>query len=191
MGIRNFTSTILPLAWSYAALRTVAPPGGWGFRAFGYCASCDRRSMFVLAKRHAAWVIQLAAQWDHGDAYKQALATRESNICALCRANVRMRAQARAVLDVLRLHRTSDLVARFSHDPQFMIFEAATNTVFRSATVLRAPNYISSEYRESAPSGALVDGILNEDLQALSFSDASIDNTLPTSTAQSTRFHAY
>jgi SAM-dependent methyltransferase len=178
MNLRNFRSGVLPMAWTYAALRTVVPQGGWGFRAFGYCASCDRRSMFVLAKRHAASVIQLAAQWDYGDVYKQTLATRESNICALCRANLRMRAQARAVLDLLRLRMTSDLVARLSGDPQFVIFEAATNTVFRAAAVRRAPNYISSEYREDVPSGSLVDGIMNQDLQALSFADSSIDIVL-------------
>jgi SAM-dependent methyltransferase len=178
MGLRNFTSDVLPLAWGYAALRSVAPRGGWRFRAFGYCASCDRESMFVLAKRHAAWVARLAAQWDCSDEHKRALVARESSICALCRANLRMRAQARAVLDVLQLRRTSELVACLSGNPQFLIFEAATNTVFRSTTVLCVPNYIASEYRENAPSGAIVDGILNEDLQALSFADASIDIVL-------------
>src|SRR5438105_3725546 len=109
MGVRDFTTTIPALAWGYAGLRAAAPGGGWQVKAFGYCASCDRSSMFVLAKRHAAWVRRASAAWNHSDAYKESLAIRESNICVLCRANVRMRAQARIVLDTLGLRTTSEL----------------------------------------------------------------------------------
>ena len=178
MGLRNFTTTALLLAWGYAGLRAVLPGGGWALRAFGYCESCDRRSMFVLAKRHAAWVLRLAEEWENSDEFKRALAVRESSICALCRANVRMRAQARAVLDILGLRHTGDLAARLGADPRFAIFEAATNTVYRTAKVLGAPNYIDSEFRENAPLGAIVDGVMNQDLQALTFADASMDIVL-------------
>ncbi len=178
MTLRNFRSAIPALAWGYAGLRTAVPGGGWGLEAFGYCASCDRSSMFVLAKRHAAWVHRIAADWDSGDDYKKELAIRESSICALCRANLRMRAQARTVLDELGLRTTGELIARLAGDSRFVIFEAATNTVFRAPDLVRRPNYVASEYREDAPKGAIVDGVLNQDLQALTFADASFDIVL-------------
>ena len=159
-------------------MRTATPGAGWGLEAFGYCPSCDRNAMFVLAKRHAAWVHRTAADWDNGDDYKHALAIRESSICALCRANLRMRAQARTVLDVLGLARTRDLAAMLEAKRRFAIFEAATNTVFRARAVVGRPSYVSSEYNEAAPRGAVVAGILNQDLQALTFDDASFDVVL-------------
>lgn len=133
--------------------------------------------MFVLAKRHAAWVRRLASDWENGEVYKQELASRESIVCALCRANMRMRAQARVLLDMLELRTTRDLAAKLVAEPQFTIYEAATRTVFRTPALHRA-NYIGSEFREGAPRGAIVDGVRNEDLQALSFPDASLDVVL-------------
>jgi len=159
-------------------MRTIVPGGGWGLQAFGYCPSCDRNSMFVLAKRHAAWVHRIATDWSNSHGYKHALAIRESSICALCRANLRMRAQARTALDMLGLRRTRDLAAMLENDRRFVMFEAATNTVFRPRAVVGRPNYLSSEYNEAAPRGAVVDGILNQDLQALTFDDASFDVVL-------------
>jgi SAM-dependent methyltransferase len=89
-----------------------------------------------------------------------------------------MRAQAATVLDLLGLRTTGELVARLAGESRFAIFEAATNTVFRAPDLLRRPNYVSSEYREDAPRGAIVDGVLNQDLQALTFADASFDIVL-------------
>ena len=178
MTLRNFTSDTPALAWGYAALRAAAPGGGWGFRGFGYCCSCNRASLFVLAKRHAAWVLETAADWENGDAYKRDLAIRESSICALCRANLRMRAQARTVLDVAGLRTTGALIDRLAGEPDFAVFEAATNTVFRTSDLLRRSNYVASEFRENAPRGAIVDGILNQDLQALTFGATAFDIVL-------------
>jgi SAM-dependent methyltransferase len=177
VGLRNFTTNV-PLAWTYAAMRTVTPGGGWRLEAFGYCASCDRNAMFVLAKRHAAWVDRISTAWDNSDTYKRALAMRESSICSLCRANLRMRAQARTVLDVLGLARTRDFAKMLESNRRFATFEAATNTVFRTRRVVGRPNYVSSEYNEEAPRGAIVNGTLNQDLQCLTFDDASFDIVL-------------
>src|SRR5207248_2028497 len=53
-----------------------------------------------------------------------------------------------------------------------------THTVFRTPDVIARPNYVGSEYRENAARGAIVDGVRNEDLHALTFADASFDVVL-------------
>jgi SAM-dependent methyltransferase len=162
----------------YAAARILLPGGRWRYEGRGYCASCGNQTVFVLAEGHAAWVRTLAASWDNSAAFKTGLVTRESHICGLCGANYRMRAQARALLDRLGLGDTRALADRLRANPSFAIYETAHRNVFRSAAVVERMNYVQSEYLDGAKPGEIVAGVMNQNLEALTFGDASFDAVL-------------
>jgi SAM-dependent methyltransferase len=162
----------------YAAARIVLPGGRWRYEGRGYCPSCDNRTVFVLAEGHAAWVRDLAAGWNNSAAFKAGLVTRESHICGLCGANYRMRVLARTLLDRLGLPDARALAAKLQEQPSFAIYETACRNVFRDASVPAQPHYIQSEYFADAAPGAIVDGVMNQNLEALTFADASFDAVL-------------
>jgi hypothetical protein len=157
----------------YAAARIVLPGGRWRYEGRGYCPSCDNRTVFVLAEGHAAWVRDLAAGWNNSAAFKAGLVTRESHICGLCGANYRMRVQARTLLDRLGLPDARALAAKLQEQPSFAIYETACRNVFRDASVPAQPHYIQSEYFADAAPGAIVDGVMNQNLEALTATPAA------------------
>jgi hypothetical protein len=162
----------------YAIARMVLPGGAWRFLGVGYCPSCDNRTLFALHKNHAKWIRESAALWENSLAFKTALEERESNICGICRANFRVRAQARSVLDLLGFPRSCDLLQHMRSNKGFAIYETASSNLFRIPELLALPNYITSEYFENAPPGAMVNGVLNQNLERLTFDDDAFDLVL-------------
>jgi len=162
----------------YAVARMALPGGGWRFRGLADCPSCGNRTLLALHRNHAQTVRRLAETWDNPPAYKRALEEREANVCGICRANRRVRAQARCVLDLLGLAHPRDLVRHMEENRGFAIYEAAAWNVFRIAELAALPNYVTSEYFDGAAPGALVDGVRNENLERLSFADGAFDIVL-------------
>src|SRR4051794_29276501 len=119
-----FLSTRL-MRYAYAAARIGAPGGGWAYRATGECPSCGARTVFVLAERHARWITARVLDWDYSPAFKRDLEIRESQICALCRANARMRAIAALVLHETGAADTAALADRMRASGTLRIYEAA------------------------------------------------------------------
>jgi SAM-dependent methyltransferase len=162
----------------YAVARMVLPGGGWRFRGLAYCPSCGNRTLLALHKNHARTVRKLAASWDNPPAFKRALEEREANVCGICLANLRVRGQARCVLDLLGLPDPRGLVRHMKENSGFALYEAAAQNVFRMSELTELPNYVTSEYFEGAAPGASVDGVRNENLEQLSFADAAFDVVL-------------
>jgi SAM-dependent methyltransferase len=160
---------------AYAICRIAIPGGRWSYRGRGHCASCGRTTMFVLAQSHARWIERLTRDWDSSASFKQSLPLRESLICVLCRANLRVRLLARAVLDRLQLPDAASLLGRMRSDARFAIYEAATWNAFRDDRLTSLPNYVSSEYIDGARPGDVVDGVMNQDLERLTFESAAFD----------------
>ena len=129
----------------------------------------------MLAESHARWIERLTRDWDNSAAFKRSLPLRESLICVLCRANLRVRRLAQTVLDRLRLTGTSALLERMRRDTLFSIYETATRNAFRDDRLLSLPNYVSSEYIDGASPGSVVDGVMNQDLERLTFQSAAFD----------------
>lgn len=159
----------------YAAARIFIPGGRWRYCGRGHCPSCGNDTVFVLAKGHAEWVRELTVPWENSPAFKSALAIRESNLCGICRANFRVRAQAQTLLQLLGMERTESLLETLRSEPGFRIYETAYRNVFRVDAILARPNYVTSEYFENAQPGEIVDGIMNQNLENLSFEDDSFD----------------
>jgi len=159
----------------YAAARILIPGGRWQYVRTGTCPSCGNGTVFVFAKGHAEWVRKLSAPWDNSAVFKAGLVIRESNLCGICRANFRVRAQAQTLFDLLGIDRIKSLLAMLRAGPGFRIYEAAHRNVFRDDEILAQPNYVTSEYFEDAQPGQIVDGVMNQNLEKLSFEDGSFD----------------
>ena len=167
---------LLPLG--YAAARIVIPGGRWSLQGSGYCPSCDSPTVFVLANSHAQWIRGLTQSWANSPAFKSGLIIRESELCAICRANFRIRAQAQTLLRLLCLDKTESLIWKLRRQRDFRIYETAHCNVFRDDEILALPNYITSEYVESARPGEIVNGRMNQNLEQLTFADEMFDVVL-------------
>lgn len=158
-----------------ASARLAVPGRGWRYLATGYCHSCGHTSIFVIAMNEAKWIKQTVDSWDGGVVFKRGMERREADICFRCEASLRMRLQAKAALAALHYGSLHDLLRRLTHDPATRIYEAAFWNVFRSTELLARGNYVTSEYRKTCDLGSVVNGIRNEDLEALTFDDDSFD----------------
>ena len=69
----------------------------------------------------------------------------------------------------------SGLLHLLRKNPEIRIYETANYSVFRNRHLKRIPNYVVSEYFEDKPTGTLIDGILNENLECLTFPNSSFD----------------
>jgi SAM-dependent methyltransferase len=124
----------------------------------GRCASCGRASLFVLNVNRT--LDRRIGSWPYSEATLRALATRENYHCLWCGRNYRMRGLAAVAHQWLE----------GAH-----VFEPATFGVFVRQLQHHASSWISSEYSPGIPSGSIVRGQRYEDLQHLSFADASFD----------------
>jgi SAM-dependent methyltransferase len=160
---------------AYAIARIAIPGGRWSYRGSGYCPSCDRTTLFALSESHVRWINELTREWDSSALFKRSLAVRESLICVLCRANIRVRLLAQTVLDKVGVRDTSALVKHMQGDRSFSIYETASRNVFRDDRLLSLSNYVTSEYIDNARPGEIVDGVLNQDLERLTFANDTFD----------------
>ncbi|MCH2076143.1 MAG: class I SAM-dependent methyltransferase [Rhodobacteraceae bacterium] len=112
----------------------------------------------------------------HGSFRDMAQSIRETYQCTTCRASMRERVTADAILAMYARGRSTCLV-ELAEDPNFSnldIFEPGISGAYR--TILKPlPSYKNSFYWDDIPFGEERDGVRNEDLQALTFRDASFD----------------
>jgi SAM-dependent methyltransferase len=86
-----------------------------------------------------------------------------------------MRVHAETALKILNMPSANDMLQRLQSDPYFAVYETAAYNIFRNAKLRRLPNYVISEYFQTAPFGTFVKGVRNENLECLTFSDNRFD----------------
>lgn len=127
------------------------------FEAHSYrsvCRVCGSPGLFVREKR----------------------AIRETYACPSCRATLRYRVQASAILSLFPKIGAPSLKA-LAQAPGFAglaIFEPGIAGPFRGL-LGGLPGYMKSFYWSDLASGEMRDGVMNQDLMALSLADASVD----------------
>ncbi|MCB1500217.1 MAG: class I SAM-dependent methyltransferase [Bauldia sp.] len=102
--------------------------------------------------------------------------SRESFPCPSCRATLRYREQAGAILSVFS-HGRSHFLDHFRHQPEcqrLAILEAAIRGPF-IRRFKDVPGYVRSYYFEDAVPGETRDGVICQDLERMTFADASFD----------------
>jgi SAM-dependent methyltransferase len=129
----------------------------------------------VLSKLLDLSLQDIVKSWCQSEEFKNHLLMRENYLCANCIANFRMRATAWTVLRLLGINNTSELFDILNNNPDIRIYETANHSVFRILELKNMPNYVVSEYFENKELGTYVDGILNENLECLTFPDDSFD----------------
>lgn len=147
----------------------------WKYTSDGYCPSCDGVTLFVYLSKLKSALSELISHWDLSDSFKINLLERENNLCIYCLANFRMRAHADAVLRLLKLQNSKELVKKLKSDNAISIYETAAYSVFRMKSIKNIDNYVVSEYFDNEPFGNFVNGIRNENLEHLTFSDNTFD----------------
>lgn len=107
---------------------------------------------------------------------RQKRAIRETYGCSSCRATLRYRVQASAILALFPGIGARSLkeLAAAPDFRQLTVFEPGIAGPFR-AVFQRLPHYSKSFYWADLASGAERDGVVNQDLMALSLPDASVD----------------
>jgi SAM-dependent methyltransferase len=106
-------------------------------------------------------LLDLAADWPYGEAYLAALATRENFLCLWCGRNYRTRALA-------------GVASRYLAGAD--VYEPATRGVFDDRIRRRARSFVTSEFFGPGVAGGTIrNGVRHEDLERLSFADASFD----------------
>ena len=100
---------------------------------------------------------------------------RETASCVLCRASNRQRQLAAVICGRLRARSLRALSRR----DNIRIYNTEEGRSPVHLALRHVPGYVSSEYLSpDLPGGTVVDGVRHEDLQALSFGDASFDLVL-------------
>lgn len=118
------------------------------------CRVCGSSALFVRGKR----------------------AIRETYACPSCRATLRYRVQASAILGLFPEIAAPSLKA-LAQAPGFAgltIFEPGIAGPFRSL-LQGLPSYMKSFYWSDLASGEMRDGVMSQDLMALTLADASVD----------------
>lgn len=141
----------------------------------GYCYSCGSCNPFLYSYSIESDLDEIASQYQMEKATTDKLLIKENNLCNNCLANLRSRILAESVVHLLGYNNTEDLIQYLKKNKQFYIYEAAAYSIFRSEKIKKIGNYIVSEYSEEHLPGELIKGILNENLECLTFSDNSFD----------------
>ena len=115
--------------------------------------------------------------WSCSRELSSELERRENNICGLCDASARNRAQASMVLGLVGVSSTKELVHALKQG-RIRIYETAAYNVFRLSVLRSLDNYVVSEYVEPGESVILPENVRREDLQSLSFASESFDIVL-------------
>jgi SAM-dependent methyltransferase len=124
----------------------------------GRCACCGRLTIFLrLIDRET---VGRFAAWPYPFEYLQHCATRENWLCMWCRRSYRMRTLASVV---------SPLAA--GRD----VYHAGSFTTLTGRQAHRPKSIVVSEYVQGAQNGVTVNGIVRQDLQRLTWPDASFD----------------
>jgi SAM-dependent methyltransferase len=157
------------------AVRMTAKRKKWQYDSAGYCPSCNSKTLFISSLDQKNGLLNYTNNSMLSNTFSESLLERENNFCIYCSANYRMRVHAETVLKILHLPSANDLLQRLHSDSHFAIYETAAYNIFRNTELRRLPNYVISEYFETAPFGTFVNGIRNENLEGLTFSDSRFD----------------
>jgi len=157
------------------AVRITVKRKKWQYDSMGYCPSCNSKALFISSLDQRNGLLDYTKKTKLGNAFKESLLERESSFCIYCSANYRMRVHAEMVLKILSMPSANVMLQRLHSDPHFAVYETAAYNIFRNAKLRRLPNYVISEYFETAPFGAFVKGVRNENLECLTFPDNTFD----------------
>jgi SAM-dependent methyltransferase len=151
-------------------LHVLRPPGDRRGDEHGHCSVCGAETRFVLN----SWILPQTAAEEWGPEWVEPFARRETLLCTSCSASLRVRRLA----DVLLLHyaESATSVAGLVEEPGFRALDVAEiNAVGEMHRFLaRLPRLRHTEY--GAEGG--------EDIQALSYPDASFDLVLTSETLE-------
>lgn len=139
----------------------------------GTCNSDDARLMTMRDETYSG---HCSVCGDHRIFLNMAHPIRETYQCENCRASMRERVTAEAILAAYRRGKETHL-AQLAQSPHFRnlsIFEPGIAGAYR-AYLSDLPAYQNSFFWGDMPNGTYRQGIRNEDLQALTFPDASFD----------------
>lgn len=125
---------------------------------FGRCDCCGRLTMFIRLVDRA--MIARFASWPYPFEYRQHCATRENWFCLWCRRSYRMRMLAAVVWASAR---DRDL------------YQAGTFTTLAAGRARAPRSVVVSEYVAGAELGVAEGGVVRQDLQRLTWADASFD----------------
>jgi SAM-dependent methyltransferase len=117
----------------------------------------------------------LIADWKLSNNFKKLLLERENYLCCYCNANFRMRMHAGAVLKLLDISNTDELIYRLRNDVSLHIYETAAYNIFRDSKLKKLNNYVISEYFDEESLGTYVNGVRHENLEHLTFPDNKFD----------------
>lgn len=179
-----------PLVWVWnqaywRGLRVLSMAGAVVRGRVKRCAVCGKvRPMLYYRRIIPDRLVQLS-----GLSPRQAvaLAHKESDFCASCGAKLRARRIASVLLELypVRGSRVASL-RDWARDPSIQQLRIAEiNRVDGLHEALREhPNFAPSDYLPGEPPGAVVDGVRNEDLCRLTYSDASFDLVITSETLE-------
>lgn len=151
------------------ATGTYAPAG------VKHCPCCGCFSLFYWDKWYADLLRRIVPPWGMSEGYTEQMVKRENDVCAYCRSNFRTRAHAAGVLKTFNCRSVGGLINFLKSRPDFKIYEAASYHLFRRPRLKAMKNYIVSEFHPDVPFGQEINGVRNENLEALTFADESLD----------------
>lgn len=154
--------------------RLVFDRKNWEFSSKEYCPSCGNTTAILHSPVIKSQLYESIKHWELSENYKSALLERENYLCNYCVSNFRQRALANSVIKLLNLYDSACFVDRFK-DGKFVVYETAAYDVFRMSALKNRRNYVISEYFDGVPFGQFKNGIRNENLEGLTFDDASFD----------------
>lgn len=128
---------------------------------FGTCDCCGRRTMFV--RLVTPEMTARFSSWPYPFEYLQQCATRENWFCLWCRRSYRVRMLASVIW---RRAKGRD------------VYQAGTFAILTGARASAPRSVVVSEYVAGAELGATVNGVVRQDLQQLTWPDASFDTVV-------------
>lgn len=153
-------------------------------RRFDRCTCCGAFALMLLRPRVVP--PRLAEMWGLSPRVAAALVRKESLDCSRCGAKLRARRIARVLLELYPTCEPVRSVAAWARRPEARGFRVAELNVIdglhAALSMLAALSF--SDFHEGVCRGSYVDGVRNEDLAALTYTDASFDIVLTSETLE-------
>src|SRR3989344_1895867 len=140
-----------------------------------YCHCCSEFTWRYWSDKYEQTLRTLVPKWHLGTDYVDYMIKRENVFCANCKSVSRMPLHAKTILRLFKFRNVNQFVKFLETNPSFIIYEAARYHIFRHEKIKSLKNYIVSEYYPSRTFGGEIKGVLNEDLQKLSFKNETFD----------------